>query len=334
MLVRSMLFVVDTHTEGEPTRIVVGGLPGVPGGTALEMREYIRRNLDWVRTTVIHEPRGHAGSFGAIVLPPARPGVDYTLVFMDSSGYLDMCGHGTMGVTTALIELGMVDAREPQTTVVYETPAGVVSARAEVVDGRVKSVTVRDVPSFYLGNLEVDVRGIGPVPVDIAFGGNFFAIVDGESLGVSVEPGNIKRLIELGLEVRDAANRVFPAAHPINPQIRGIKLTLISDKPKLVGAHARNVTIFADGAFDRSPCGTGTAAKMATLHAKGELRLGEEFVHESIIGTRFVGRLVEKTRVAEYEAVIPEISGRAYITSISHLVVDPDDPLRHGFIVR
>ncbi len=324
---------VDTHTEGEPTRIVLGGLPPVKGRDVKEKLEYIRSNLDWVRTTVLLEPRGHMDCFGAVVLPPSRPDALFALVFMDTHGYLYACGHATMGVAKALVELGYVGASGPEVRIPFETAAGLVEARVKMGPEGVEEISLVESPSFLLRTLEVEVEGVGTVRADVAFGGNFFAIVSADELGVRVRLEELKKLIELGLKVREAVNRAFEARHPEDPFIRGVGLTLIYEE--LDGPlFSREIAVFGDGQFDRSPCGTGTAARMAVLHARGEMDVGDTLVHESIVGTRFRGSILGLTKVGGLRAVVPEVSGRAYITAISHVVVEPGDPLKHGFSTR
>ncbi len=327
--------VVDTHTEGEPTRILFWNLRIPRFRSVVEAREYIRRNYDWVRTAILHEPRGHRDSFGAIVMPSFSGDADYSLIFMDTAGYLDMCGHATIGVTVALIELGYVEASEPTTTIRYETPAGIVEVRAHVENSEVKWVSVIDVPSFYVTStcIRIDRPRKMDIEVDIAFGGNFYVLVDADKLGIRVSPENVKELIDIALHIRSRANEQIKVVHPEKPFINRIALTMISDKPTRPEAHAKSIVVFAEGSVDRSPCGTGTAAKVATLYSKGVIGLGDEFVHESIIGTIFRCRPIAETRVGPYKAIVPEITGRAWITQICHVVIREDDPLKHGFLI-
>ena len=332
MMAEAVLFVVDTHTEGEPTRVVLGGLPPVPGRDAKEKLEYVRGHLDWVRRALLLEPRGHMDAFGALVLPSSDPRAPYSLIFMDTSGYLYACGHGTMGVAKALVDLGYIRAVGDEVKIPFETAAGLVEARVEVVGGRAGEISLTESPSFLVKTVRVGVEGVGDVEVDIAFGGNFFALVRAEELGLRVELKELEELVKLGLEVREAVNRALDVRHPEDPYVRGVGLTMIYED---VGPlRSREIAIFGGGQFDRSPCGTGTAARMAALYSKGEMGLGDELVHESIIGTRFRGRIAGLTRVGGVEAIIPEVSGRAYITAISHIIIEPDDPLKHGFSTK
>jgi proline racemase len=326
-----LLHVVATHTEGEPTRIVLSGFPRLEGRGLREKREFLRRHYDWLRTALLFEPRGHRDQFGALVLPSEERGVDYQLIFMDGKGYLDMCGHATMGVTAALIELGLIQPVEPTTRVSYETASGVVEARARVEDGVVAEVSVIDVPSFYIGRYVVGLRG-ELIPVDVAYGGNYYAIVEAEGLKTRVRLENLEELLKRGIALRDAASRQIKVSHPLGRGVQDlVKLAMIVDEPELPQSDGKNVVVFGRGQFDRSPCATGTAARLATMHSMGLIGLDEPFIHESIINTTFKARVIETTRVGDYEAIIPEITGRAFITQFIKVVINPGDPMRHGF---
>ncbi len=327
-----MVVAIDSHTMGEPTRIVVGGIPNIPGATMAEKKSYLEENLDHIRTALMREPRGHRDMFGSILTNAISPEADYGIVFMDGGGYLNMCGHGSIGAVTAAIETGIVECHEPETIVKFDAPAGFITAKAVVQDRNVKSVTIRNVPAFlYKPNAVVTVPDLGPIELDISFGGSFFAIVSAQKLGVTVTPDNIDLLIKYGKAIRKAANEQIQVQHPELPHIKTVDLVEIFDKPSNSEVDYKNVVIFGDGQADRSPCGTGTCAKMATLYAKGELGLNQDFVYESIIGTTFKGRLVATTKVGDYDAVIPEITGAAYITGFNQFAIDPADPLKYGF---
>lgn len=333
MRTRTLLHVIDTHTEGEPTRIVFAGLPRLEGSTLMEKRRFLAERLDHLRTSLLLEPRGHDGQFGALLLSTERRDADYAILFMDTEGYLDMCGHATIGVTTALIETGMVESREPQTTVKYETVAGIVSAVARVEGGSVTEVTLVDVPSFYLGPYEIRVGG-ATLSIDIAYGGNFYVIAEAEELGTRVRRRYIADLVERGILLRDAARRQVQVSHPDLPDApTEVSLAMITDSPELPSSDGKNIVVFGRGQFDRSPCGTGTAARLSAMYSKGLIGVEEEFVHESIINTTYRARILRTTRVGPYEAVVPEITGRAFITQMAILVVDPRDSLWRGFTV-
>lgn len=329
------LFTIDTHTEGEPTRILFWNLPRLPVSNVVEARDYICKYYDWLRKAILYEPRGHRDMFGAIILPAFNKEVDYALIFMDTGGYLDMCGHATMGVTVALIELGYVKVKEPFTIIKYETPAGIVEVKAQIDNGKVKRVTIIDVPSFYVRTVSLELKKPTKkvIDVDIAFGGNFYALVNAKDLGIKVNLTNVRKLIDIALHIRSRVNEEIRIQHPEKTYINKVALTMISDEPMNPEAHAKSVVVFAQGSVDRSPCGTGTAAKVSTLYAKGLLKLGEEFVHESVIGTIFRCRAIAETQVGPYKAIIPEITGRAWITQINHIIINEEDPLKYGFLI-
>jgi proline racemase len=322
---------VDSHTEGMPTRVITGGVGTIPGATMAERRLHFMAHMDGLRRLLMREPRGHAAMSGAILQPPAHPDADWGVVFIEVSGCLPMCGHGTIGVATVLVETGMVAVSEPETVVRLDTPAGLVVARVEVRDGRACSVTLRNVPAFlHAREREVAVPGLGTVTYDMAFGGNFYAILPAASVGLAVDPARADALIDAGLAISAAINAGDPPVHPGDERIRGCHHVVLHE-PGRDGAHARAATAIRPGWLDRSPCGTGTSARMAQLHGRGELALGDAFVSESVIGTRFTGRLVGETQVAGRPAVVPEITGRAWITGMGQYLLDPDDPFPEGF---
>jgi len=326
---------VDTHTAGEPTRIVVSGIPKIRGRTLGEKMHHLRDELDFVRTAIMREPRGHNDMFGAIITEPTIPDADLGVIFTDCGGYLTGCGHGSIGVATVAVELGWVKATEPLTTVFLDTPSGPVRANVHVQNGRVKGVTIRNVPSFlYKPDIQLSVPSLGDVRLDISFGGNFFALVDVSQLGIKIKRGNTERLIDIGVRIKKVVNEEVKVDHPLLKYIDTVELVELYGEPTHPEAHSKNIVVFGVGQADRSPCGTGTSARMAELHAKGKLKLNEEFVNESIAGTIFRGRLVEHTRVGRFKAVVPEITGNAYITGFNQFVVDPDDPLKHGFLLK
>ena len=328
------IFAVDSHTMGEPTRVVIGGIRPIPGKTMADKREYLKTHLDHIRTALMLEPRGHKDMFGSILMEPSDPQADLGIVFMDGAGYLNMCGHGTIGAATVALEMGLLNVKEPFTKVTFDTPPGLVFAVVETGEGRVKSVSVENVPSFlYREGVLVDVPDIGRFPIDIAFGGNFFALVDNIHLRLKIAPENLGKLVEAAMSILIQVNKEVEVVHPTNADLHSIDLVEIHEEVEGSKLHGRNVVVFGEGQVDRSPCGTGTCAKMATLFAKGKLNLEEEFIQESIIGTTFSGRLLRKTAVGHIPAVIPEIKGRAFITGVQQFVIDPTDPLKHGFRV-
>ena len=322
---------VDSHTEGMPTRVVTGGVGPIPGDSMLERKLYFEQHMDELRLMLMREPRGHGAMSGAILQPPVHGEADWGVLFIEVSGCLPMCGHGTMGVATVLVETGMVEVSEPQTVVRLDTPAGFVEARVAVEGGRARWVALRNVPSFLLArdrHIELDGRVLS---YDMAFGGNFYAILPAESAGLEVDPARASELVERGLEIMAAVNSADRPEHPADPRISGCKHVIFTG-PGEDGPHSqRSATSIHPGWLDRSPCGTGTSAKLAALHARGELVVGQRFINRSVIGTRFSGRIVAETEVGGLPAVVPEITGRAWITGMGQYVLDPDDPFPEGF---
>jgi proline racemase len=339
--VRSKLVIqtVESHTEGMPTRVVTGGVAPVPGTTMMERRNHFRDHHDDIRQFLMNEPRGHAAMSGAILQPPTRPDADWGVLFIEVSGYLPMCGHGTIGVATVLCETGMVPVTEPVTTVRLDTPAGLVTVDVQIEDGSAKAVTLRNVPAFSVGlDREVTLADGRRIRYDLAFGGNFYAIVDLDDLGLPFDwasrndPAAKHGLIATGLAIMDAVNAEDEPVHPLEPSIRGLHHVYLT-APGSDAAHSRHAMAISPGWFDRSPCGTGTSARMAQLHARGELGLDRDFVNESFIGSRFTGRLVGETEVAGRPAVIPLVTGRAWITGTAQYTLDPADPFPRGFVL-
>ncbi|MBR2783447.1 MAG: proline racemase family protein [Firmicutes bacterium] len=325
------LFTVEAHTMGEPLRLIVGGVPQLKGATIPEKREYFIQHYDYLRRALMQEPRGHKDMFGCLLTPPTLPEADTGVIFMHGDGFHNMCGHGTIAVSTILVETGMVEVREPETVIRLEAPAGLVTVRVQVAEGRARSVSFENVPAFlYKENVPLTVPGLGRLAVDIAFGGSFFAIVDSARLGLEIRPENASRLTEAGMKILEAANGTIEVRHPELPHIKTIDLCEIWGPPRSPEARLQNVTVFG-GQVDRSPCGTGTSAKLAELWTRGEIQLHEPFVYESVIGTRFTGRALRETKVGDFPAIVPEITGSAFITGYSQFVIDEDDPVKYGF---
>ena len=324
---------VDSHTEGMPTRVITGGVGTLPGATMAERRVRFMAERDNLRTLLMCEPRGHAAMSGAILQPPTRPDADYGVLFIEVSGCLPMCGHGTIGVATVLVETGMVTVTEPQTVIRLDTPAGLVVARVAVRDGHAESVTLENVPSYCHALDEVvQVPGFGPVRYDIAYGGNFYAIVELAELGIPFERAQGGRMLEVGLAIMAAIDEQRPVAHPVDPAIRGCHHVYLQ-APGSTAQHSRHAMAIHPGWFDRSPCGTGTSARMAQLHARGLLGAEADFVNESFIGSRFLGRIVGETTVGERPAILPTVTGRAWITGTAQYLLDPTDPYPAGFVL-
>lgn len=334
MKIKKSIHAIDSHTMGEPTRIITSGIPKIPGKTIADKKEYLEKNLDYIRTAVMNEPRGHNDMFGSILMEPVSEEADFGIVFMDGGGYLNMCGHGSIGASTAIVETGMVEVIEPITKVVLESPAGLIRADVRVENGIVKESTITNVPSFlYKSDLRINVPTIGEINLDIAFGGSFFAIVDvtQENLKLDICPKNDQIFKEIGVKIRDEVNKSIIVSHPYLSHIKTVDLVEFYGPAKNPQATLQNVVIFGSGQVDRSPCGTGTSAKLATLISKGKLKLNEDFVYESITGTMFTGRALEEVKIGEYNGIIPQITGRAYVTGFNHFIINDEDPLKYGF---
>jgi proline racemase len=326
-----MFTAVDSHTEGMPTRVVTGGVGVVPGATMNDRRLYFIERLDHIRRLLVNEPRGHAAMSGAILQPPTRPDADWGVLYIEVSGCLPMCGHGTIGVATVLVETGMVEVVEPVTTIRLDTPAGLVTARVHVSDGHADAVTLENVPSFSVRLDErIEVPGLGGVPYSLAFGGNFYAMVHLDDIGLPFDRARQEEILSAGLAIMRAVNEQAPPSHP---EIDGVDhchhVEFIA--PGSTARHSRHAMAIHPGWFDRSPCGTGTSARMAELWARGELPLHRDFLNESFIGSRFTGRLVAETTVAGIPAVVPTITGRAWVTGVGQYLLDPADPFPEGF---
>ncbi|HEU5433099.1 MAG TPA: proline racemase family protein [Thermomicrobiales bacterium] len=325
---------IDAHAAGEPLRIIIAGVPPLPGATMLQRRRLMTERYDHIRRVLLFEPRGHADMYGAILTPPVTPDADYGVLFLTNEGYSTMCGHGIIALTTALIETGMFPVAGEEATVVYDAPAGPIRARATRDGDRVTAVAFRNVPAFVLArDLEIDGPG-GRLRVDVAWGGAFYAIVDAADLGIPVRPERTVDLTRAGMAVKQAVERALDVVHPTEPDLSGLYGTIITDEPSAADRDGRNVTIYAEGAVDRSPCGTGTSARLAQLFARGRLDVGDPYVHESLIGTTFTGTILGETRFGGLPAVETEIAGRGFLTGLHQFVVDPDDPTAGGFLTR
>ncbi|GAA4481591.1 proline racemase family protein [Microbacterium panaciterrae] len=329
---RRVISAVDSHTEGMPTRVVTGGVGRIPGATMNDRRLYAMEHLDGLRGFLMNEPRGHAAMSGALLQPPARDDADWGVVFIEASGFLPMCGHGTIGVATVLVETGMVEVTEPITEIRLDVPAGLVIARVAVEDGRAMNVTIENVPSF-VDRLDqrIQVPGIGEITYSVAFGGNYYALVDLDEVGLPFDRSRQDDIIRAGLAIMDAINTQAPPAHPTLEGANHVHhVEFIA--PGSDAVRSRHAMAIHPGWFDRSPCGTGTSARMAELHARGELALDTPFVNESFIGTEFIGRVIGKTTVGDRPAVIPTITGRAWVTGLGQYILDGDDPFPEGFV--
>ncbi len=326
------LTVVDTHTLGEFTRIVVGGMPEIKGDTILEKQAYIREHYDYIRTALMLEPRGHRDMFGAIITDPVHEEADFGVVFMETEDYTNMCGHGSIGCSTMAVETGLVKAVEPYTEVVLDTPAGIVRASVRVENGKAIEVNIVNVPSFvYKENLETVVAG-KTYRYDLVFGGQFFPMVDVEQTGLAICKENAKELIDIGIGILHNVAKEQEMKHPFLP-ITNVTTMEFYGKPHDEDSDMSNIVVFGNYQADRSPCGTGTSAKLAMLYQSGELGVGDSIVNESFMGTKFTGRIQDVVQVGDYTAVIPEITGSAYLTGIGTYLIDPTDPLKYGFLI-
>lgn len=327
--------IIDAHAGGEPLRVILSGYPDLPGSKILDQRRQLKEQLDHLRTALMWEPRGHADMYGCLLVPPESPEADFGVLFLHNEGYSTMCGHGLIAATTVVLETGMMKMTAPATSVRLDTPAGLVTARAQIDNGRVKSVAFQNVPSFVLAlDQTVEVAELGTVKYDLAFGGAFYAFVQAAEVGLQCVPAQFRQLVEKGMAIKRAIMRSHEITHPFEPDLSFLYGTIFIGPPLGEGAASRNVCIFAEGEVDRSPTGTGVSARMALHHARGEINAGESMVIESIIGSRFTGRVISTTQFGPHNAVIPEVEGSAHITGLSEFVIDPDDPLKYGFILR
>jgi len=323
---------IDAHAAGEPLRVITGGIPPVPGDTILAKRRYAREHLDHIRRALMFEPRGHADMYGAILTDPVTADGDLGVLFMHNEGYSTMCGHGVIALVTVLLETGMIEPRE---SIRLDTPAGRVTAKADFDGKRVCGVCFENVPSFaFKLDQTVHVPGIGELRYDVGFGGAFYAYCKASYLGVQIIPEEFRKLIEAGMAVKRAVMNSIEIKHPFEEDLGFLYGTIIDGPPLAEGAHSRNVCVFAEGEVDRSPTGTGVSGRVALEHARGRLAMGEPFVIESLIGTRFTGRVARETSFGDYPAVVPEVEGSAWITGHHEFLIAPDDPLRGGFLLR
>jgi proline racemase len=346
MRLTNLVTAVDLHAAGEPGRVIIGGVLDVPGRTMFEKMKYFEQHADGLRKRMLREPRGYPASNCNLILPPTDPRAQAGFIIMEQTEYVPMSGTNTICTATALLETGMLPMKEPYTDIVLESPAGLVSVRAQCANGKVTSVMFRNVPAFavHLGR-PVEVPELGTVVVDVAWGGMFYYIAEAAPLGFRLTPDEGRDIVRAGEMIKAAVREQLPVVHPDNPEIRGVTIGVLSGPPSSPGADRKNAVVVSTGtldwnnpsswtgAIDRSPCGTGTCAMMAVLHAKGELPLHRDFRHEGILGTIFTGRLIEETRVGPYPAVVPTITGTAWITGWATYGVDPDDPFPEGFTV-
>ncbi|BDD02856.1 4-hydroxyproline epimerase [Aureibacter tunicatorum] len=332
-MARKMFFCVDAHTTGNPVRVVAGGGPNLEGNNMLERRAHFLRDYDWIRTGLMFEPRGHDMMSGSILYPPNDPANDVAVLYIETSGCLAMCGHGTIGTVTIAIEEGLITPKE-EGKLRLETPAGLVKVDYTQEGKKVKSVKLTNVASFlHSEGLEIECPTLGKLKVDVAYGGNFYCIVDPQENFSGVQDFTASQLIQLSQVLRKLMNEKYSFVHPEDERINGLSHMLWTGDTISAEADGRNAVFYGDKAIDRSPCGTGTSARMAQLAAKGKLTKGDKFVHESFIGSQFIGRVEDITKCGDYDAIIPSIEGWAMVTGYNNIIIDDDDPYAHGFQV-
>ncbi|MFC4077471.1 proline racemase family protein [Salinithrix halophila] len=328
-----MFSTVDTHTGGNPTRTVISGLPSLQGRTMSEKMLHMKEEYDWIRKLLMFEPRGHDVMSGALLVEPCHPDADVGVIFIETGGYLPMCGHDTIGFCTALIEMGMVEVTEPITTLTLDTPAGLVTATIQVENGKAKEVSFCNVPAFYSQSVQVELEKAEILSCDIAYGGNFYAIVDATALNLDLVPSNSSKIIDTAVRIRKAINQITDVVHPEAPFIKGLTHVEFFTDPTHPHADVKNTVVIPPGGIDRSPCGTGTSAKLAVLYAKKQIGLGEPFVHESIVGTLFKGKVLKEKAVGGLPAIVSEISGSAWVMGFHRFFHHPEDELGSGYLL-
>lgn len=329
---RHSFFCIDGHTAGNPVRLVVGGAPLLRGSSMAERRLDFLDRFDWIRTGLCFEPRGHDMMSGGFLYPPCGD-ADAAILFIETSGCLPMCGHGTIGMITFGLEHGLIQPREPGRLTV-EVPAGTIQITYEAEGNRVRSVRIRNVPAYVAARgLQLDVPGFGPLTIDVAYGGNFYAIVEPQGAYTGLDDLGAARIIELSRTIRSMIREIYQPVHPLEPSICGVTHLLWADRPKGEGADGRNAVFYGERAIDRSPCGTGTSARLAHLVATGRLNVGDRFVHESYIGSRFIGRVEALARVGDVDGIVPSIEGSAIATGLNTIWIDREDPFWAGFSV-
>lgn len=326
---------IDAHSAGEPLRIILKGFPKLEGKSILEKRNYAKKNYDHLRTALMWEPRGHADMYGCIITESVSPLANFGVLFLHNEGFSTMCGHGIIAITKVVLETGFLPIESPVTKIMIDTPAGLVTSYAKIENNKVKSVYFHNVPSFVLTLDEViDVPGLGEIKYDVAFGGAFYAFVKAEDAGISLTPKDFQQLIKKGMAIKKAVMDSLTIEHPFEKDLNFLYGTIFTGAPFSVKADSRNVCVFAEGEVDRCPTGTGVSARMAIHHKRNEIGINEPMVIESIIGTRYIGSVVKSMKFGNYDAIIPQVDGTAYITGKSEFLIDPEDPLKEGFILR
>ena len=328
------IITIDSHIAGEPARLIVGGIDPLPGETMQNKREYFMQHYDHIRLLLTREPRGHRDMFAACVTEPVTPGARFGLIYMDARRYPYLCGHATMGAVMTMIEAGVIDPDEDDLEVIVDTPSGPMQATAYVHNSKVESVAIRMVPSFvYSDNETLSVSEFGQLKVATVCVGGFFVMVSTDQIGLDFSPPNRRRLKELGMQLIHEANQQLTVRHPTRPEVKTVDVTEFYDPSSDAQGNGKGMVILGEGHMDRSPCGTGTAAKMTLLHHRGQLGIGDTYMNRSPLGTTFQGRLVEETRLGDTMAVVAEVRGSAYITGVHDFIIDPKDPFQEGFLL-
>lgn len=332
-MARHVFRCIDGHTAGNPVRLVIEGAPVLSGDSMSARRQDFMARYDWIRTGLCFEPRGHDMMSGGFLYPPTTPEADVGILFIETSGCLPMCGHGTIGIVTFALEHGLITPRTPG-RVIAEVPAGVIELDYVQDGARILSVRIRNVASWLdRQGIEIEVPDFGPLTIDVAYGGNFYAIIEPQGAYAGLDALGAARILQLSPVIRSLLHEAFTPMHPLDPTIRGVSHLLWADKPRGEGADGRNAVFYGDKAIDRSPCGTGTSARLAHLHATGRLPVGKPFVHESYIGSRFTGRVEAETEVGGRPAIIPSVEGSAIATGLNEIWIDDEDVFAHGFQV-
>lgn len=334
MKLSSVVSVIDAHTEGQPMRIITSGFPTILGKTIHDKYAYVEENLEDLRQMVLYEPRGRRTMCGAFLVEPTVPDADVGVIFIEPIGLVPMCGHGAIAIAKILVETNRVKVSEPSTHVRLDTIGGVVDMAVKVKDGDVGEITLRNVESFsYMRDVNIQTDRFGDINVDLAYGGTFYAIVSAKDVGLEIVPKETREIVKYGEILRESIQEQVKIMHPKGSSLAKVLQIQFTAPPTHPNAHMKNVVIVPPAGIDRSPCGTGTSARMADLFAKGELHIGDEFVHESIIGTLFRGKIIGESREGGYPAIIPEVTGKAYVTGFQQLVVEDEDPFKRGFIL-
>ena len=326
---------IDVHAAGEPLRIITSGIPELPGDTILQKRQFVMENYDNLRKQLMWEPRGHADMYGCIITQPVSEEADFGVIFMHNEGYSSMCGHGIIAVTKVAIESGLVKIVEPRTTIKIESPAGLITTIGHIKNGKVGKVSFQNIPSYVVAlDNEIEIPEYGKIKYDLAFGGAYYAFVQVKDFELTCYPNDIDQLIHVGREVKRAVSNSVQIKHPFNDELSFLYGTIFIDKPDNSDSHSRNVCIFADGEVDRSPTGTGVSGRLAIHYVKGEISIDEPIIIESVIGSKFIGKVLKETMFSQYKAIIPEITGEAFITGKHEFTIDPDDSIQGGVFLR